>query len=453
MIFVTEPDSFAVRGRALECLGHIAVAIGPQHFARYFEIGMQSANQGMQLGDIALKEYSYVFIANCAKVMGHAFDPLLAQLVPYLLEVITENEVMLIGDEEQSDDDIDDEEDDEEEHDSGNYRINVNDGFVNSKKAAITAIGVLAEHTKEAFFPFLEDTINALLVEGMGALHSLHDTVRAEGVSVLPHLVGVACAKYGPLEHPRKGHIVGLNDIVSQVVKVSLSGCISIMEQDVDKQPVATACEAIVGILEHVGMAALILQDDKGTHFAQAIMAVVKTLLSEKARCQTATKLEGADDDDDDDHDNVVMDSVTELIGALAKNIGADFEPYFSAFHPLLLKFTKQSRPHSDRAMAIGCDAEVISEIGPKATAYAETLLPILEVILLFFSYPLLMLISDLLGILWSLFEGMLHFVLEFLLRLLEQLSRLTLCKCSRGSIHSARGMNLSRPRIWEEQT
>ena len=378
MIFMTEPDSYAVRGRALECLGHIAVAIGPQHFSRYFEMGMQSANQGMQLGDLALKEYSYVFIANCVKVMGRAFDPLLIQLVPYLLEVVSENELTLVNEEDESDNE--DENDEDDDPDSGNYRVNVNDGFVNSKKAAVTAIGILAEHTKEAFFPFLEDAINAILVDGVGALSSLHHIVRAEAVSILPHFVGVACAKYGPLEHPKKGHIVGLNDIVSQVVKVSLGAFISVMEHDADKEPVAMACEGIIGVLDHVGMAALITQDDNGTHFAQTIMAAVKTLLSEKAKCQTASKFEGADDDDDDDHDNIVMDSVSDLIGALAKNIGAEFEPYFSAFHPLLLKFTKATRPYSDRAMAIGCYAEVFAEIGPKAALYADTLLPILEV-------------------------------------------------------------------------
>lgn len=49
-------------------LGHIAVAISKEHFGRYFEAGMRSALQGVQLGDEALKEHSYVFIANCAKV-------------------------------------------------------------------------------------------------------------------------------------------------------------------------------------------------------------------------------------------------------------------------------------------------------------------------------------------------------------------------------------------------
>ena len=50
LIFATEPAAFAVRGRALECLGHVAVAIGDVSFERYFNAGMQSCQQALQLG-------------------------------------------------------------------------------------------------------------------------------------------------------------------------------------------------------------------------------------------------------------------------------------------------------------------------------------------------------------------------------------------------------------------
>jgi hypothetical protein len=86
------------------------------------------------------------------------------------------------------------------------------------------------------------------------------------------------------------------------------------------------------------------------------------------------------EEDEDADHDNVLMDSVSDLIGALAKTIGTDFEPYFATFFPLLLKFTKPTRSHSDRSMAIGCFGEVIAEIGPLAVKYADSILPILQV-------------------------------------------------------------------------
>ena len=62
--------------------------------------------------------------------MGKAFQPYLAQLVPLLLEVVTESDLVNAPD----DDDEEEEEDDDEEGGPGQMYINVMDGFVNNKK-------------------------------------------------------------------------------------------------------------------------------------------------------------------------------------------------------------------------------------------------------------------------------------------------------------------------------
>lgn len=71
------------------------------------------------------------------------------------------------------------------------------------------------------------------------------------------------------------------------------------------------------------------------------------------------------------------MDAVCDLIGTIAKYTKQSMATYFETFYPLLLKFTKSSRSHSDRAMAIGCIGEVIGELGPGAMKYVETMLPV----------------------------------------------------------------------------
>lgn len=45
--------------------------------------------------------------------------------------------------------------------------------------------------------------------------------------------------------------------------------------------------------------------------------------------------------------------------------IGPSFSESFDVFLPSVLKYTKGSRPASDRAMAVGCFAEVFESIGP----------------------------------------------------------------------------------------
>ena len=153
MMFLTDLPHYSLRGRALECWGHIGIAIGKEHFARYFETGINSAMQGIQLNDLSLKEFAYVYFANAAKVMTNAFDPSLQQLVDHLVEVINESELVLGNEDDEDEDDEEeadaeggDEEDDEDDDEGGgSYRLNVHEGFINTKKAALTAIGALAE--------------------------------------------------------------------------------------------------------------------------------------------------------------------------------------------------------------------------------------------------------------------------------------------------------------------
>lgn len=45
--------------------------------------------------------------------------------------------------------------------------------------------------------------------------------------------------------------------------------------------------------------------------------------------------------------------------------IGPSFSESFDVFLPSVLKYAKGSRPASDRAMAVGCFAEVFEAIGP----------------------------------------------------------------------------------------
>ena len=51
------------------------------------------------------------------------------------------------------------------------------------------------------------------------------------------------------------------------------------------------------------------------------------------------------------DHDHVLMDSVADLVGVLAKAWGAAFAPVFQEFLPAILEFAKGSRPATDRSM------------------------------------------------------------------------------------------------------
>ena len=235
------------------------------------------------------------------------------------------------------------------------------------------------QFTKASFFPYLEDSINALLAEHIGALQSYHDSIRAEALICLEQLVGVAVAQHGPNDTPLRGVCIQLHPVVQEMCKVSLSTYINVMCEDCEKEPVARACEGVAAILQRVGVVALTITTDDKKRMIDPLMQMVSQLIHEKANCQTATQYEHHEGDEDDDHDSIVMDSVCDLIGTFAKCMGSEFIPYFDQFLKPLLKFTKPSRLHSDRAMVIGCFAEVVGELGSVSVKYADGLLPVIK--------------------------------------------------------------------------
>lgn len=374
-IFLSEPEFYNLRGRALECLGHVAIAVGGDHFQQYFDLGMRSALQGTQMKDEMLQEYGYIFIANCAKSMGSRLSGMLDDIVPHLIEVIVEPELYEASDNEEEGllsglkDDDDDEEEDE------HILLNTEEGFICTKKAAISALGSLAEFTGAAFFPYVEKSLTALL-SANGATDSYHRTIRSEGLIVMQFMVKVVCASQGPKELPPKGVSVELSNIVAYVVKVVCGTYLNVMGGDCEKEPVASALEGFNGVLETVGLVALSIQSEDQI-IGNVLMLHLKALLDEKTQCQVINKHEQEDDEDDEGDHDLILDAVVDLIGTLAKVIGAGFAPYFDPFFSPIMKYTKESRPHSDRAAAIGCLGEVIAYAGPIiGEKYAGKILP-----------------------------------------------------------------------------
>jgi hypothetical protein len=381
ILFTTEPGLFQLRGRALECLGHVAVAIGKEQFTPYFELGMRSAMQGLQIDDPGLKEHSFIYFANAVKVMGNTFDDHLKEMVPFLAGVICEPELSPFEDAETQLAQLGADEDDEDEDEAGKFLLNTHDGFVDTKKAALTALGALAQHTGGAFMPYLESTLNDVLLSEDGALNSYHSSIRTEATVILEYMVNVAC-DFTKLPIPPRHQAIPLNSQVTEMVRAVMLTYVTSLD-DIEKDPVSAGFIGICGILERVGVAALSVTDPTDNkQLGEKLVKKLQDCLKEKLPCQKIEKHEvhhTGEEDDDDDHDNVVMDAATDTIAYLAKAAGPAFEGYYATMHKSLMKFTKSNRAFTDRAMALGCVAEVFNEFDSACTAkYVDSVIPVI---------------------------------------------------------------------------
>lgn len=440
MIDLNEERAWELRGRSLEALGHIALAVGPQRF-KYWDPALQSATQNLTFDSTELAEYSYGFFANVAKVMRTSFARLLPQLVPHLLEVIARRDgASLKFQDDEANGDIDDGgpgvkflddddggfiereeggDDDEWEDDdaqtgahatggnlddngdeddlAGQAVLQVRTAMLNVKKAAIVALGNAAEYTDGAFVLYLEKSFDVLKEMTL----YFHHEIRERCAIALQQLVHAACvARAGPLlsevyrngqasevafkkrKEPRaiqwtKGDSGArlLDNALAKFVDDCVRLLLKFLDEDESKEVVAISCEALVELVQDVGPASLVPQNH---HLAMADLII--QLTQGKATCQTllgadndesdlADRL-GVKDDNDDDHDNVLMDNVADLCGALAKVAGGAVGLHkatelFQAFS----KYVAPSRSSSDRAMAIGCYAELCWELPPELAA------------------------------------------------------------------------------------
>jgi len=350
-----------VRGRALECLGHIAIAVGADNYDRYFIPSLQNAVSVLNSTDDkkdCLKEYSFIFIANTAKAMKKKYSPLLGQIFPILSKV---------ADEPESEPYPDGGDDEGEE-----VLVTVHDGFIANKKASLVALGALAEYTREDFYPFLKPFIE-LLFKDDGPLDSYHEVIRSEAASVLFQCIDVVKFATMPTFQPKKGEVSTFPPEVKDIATNILAKYISLITSDPDRSTVHAAIQGIELTITSLGITCLAYTLDTQNILTLVTEAMVK-VLSNSLPCQKGVEA----DDEDSDHDNIIMDATCDLVGTLAKTCGAQFlSPYFEKIHVHLLKYLSRSDTE-DQAMAIGCYGEVIDEVGAPSFPVFQQIVPFL---------------------------------------------------------------------------
>ena len=357
LMVLRDPAQHSLRGRALECMGHMAIAVGRDTFRPFFAATMQCAMEGLTLDSTDLQEFAYAVFANLAKVMKEEFAPALPDLVPFLVRVIEQDE----GQFEKSHDDdggaagafggLDDSDD---ESANGNLVLHVRTALLEVKKGAITALGEMAAHTGTHFCPHLESAMQVL----QKAANNWHPLIKTEAAEAFPSLIIPSIAAYhnGEIEW-KKGDVAtqNMSQHTQTIVGAVLTEEIALMKDD-EKSVVGKACNAVQSVIELCGPQALL-------PVLNEVLQSTHELLTKAAPCYTAEAMYGEIPDDDDDHDGV-MQAACDLVGAFGRVLGPQhFAQYLPQFLPAVVDFAKSSRPPIDRSMAVGCLSEIAQEM------------------------------------------------------------------------------------------
>ena len=361
---ITSESHFSLRGRALECMGHIAIAVGKEHFRPYFPMTMQRAMEGLTMNSTDLQEFAYAVFANLSTVMKEEFAPALPDLVPFLIQVIDQDEGQFErrSDNENADgftglDDSDNDDDvDEDEENDGNYVLHIRTALLEVKKGAITALGEMAAHTGSSFCPYIESSLQVL----QKSASNWHPLIKTEAADAMPSLIIPSIAAYhdGKCEW-KKGDVTGTHTFQLSQHTAAIANAVLVEEiallKDDESKTVAKACEAIQSVIELCGPMVVV-------PVLQELLSGTHELLIRAAPCQSDQLYDGGDDIDDEDHDTTTQ-AACDLIGAYMRVLGPQlFGQYLVQFLPPVVDYCKTSRPPADRAMAIGCLGEIAQE-------------------------------------------------------------------------------------------
>lgn len=179
-------EELELRASIIDAMGEMSAAAGPQHYQPYVEPLMRASEEALHLDHSRLKESTYILWGSISKVYGEDFKPFLDGVVKGLTACIEQEEADLevelgeaakdlVGQEvsiggrkvkvaEADDDDDDDDIEDIDLDDEDDWEdFTTVTPLALEKEIAVEVIGDLISHTKSAYLPYFEKTIELIL--------------------------------------------------------------------------------------------------------------------------------------------------------------------------------------------------------------------------------------------------------------------------------------------------
>jgi hypothetical protein len=379
-----------LRGEAIQCIGHMAAAAGPEAFGPAVMDVMAIASRCMATEDAELVEYVFNFFGSVAECLGPQFSTFLPDLVPVLLDACLSNRALEFHevndadlsagsnsfnfDEEENEASTAEEEDIQgasgDDDDDGVYKARIRTGLMDLKEAAVVNLGRIAAACagyeegqpadvtsdrvpeQDPFAPYVERTLTVM----QKLTNYFHEQVRVTSLGVLRNIV------LGSFQvSKRPGNMQNENQRrCAHIVSIVLPMFVHRMNKDFHREVAAVSVESVDAIVSELGSGCV---ENLLDPLAQQLLL----FLQGNAACQEVQ--DDLDDEDDEngegeDHDFVLMDSVTDLVGTLARAFGSRFVNHAQPLLEPLGRFLAPNRPHTDRSMAIGCYGELVQGMG-----------------------------------------------------------------------------------------
>eukprot|EP00158_Paraphelidium_tribonemae_P006575 Partr_v1_DN27885_c0_g1_i2_m23354 putative importin len=356
-----EEDEMNLRVSATDAMGAVAIAVGKEMFGPHLAKYMDLVMNGLLMGAGKLPESAFLFFGMMARVFEKDFAPFLGPVIEALFVAAQIEEEEVQFDEESEGLDVED----MNEAIAKKYRAN--SAIADEKEAAIDALGVIIESTKDNFMPYLQKSLQ--IVQEL--CDNSHDGVRKACMETLFRILTTVTDIY----HPALDWEAGMppkyqlhNDVVG-LIKVVMDEVIRSYEEEEEMMVVSNINTELMEAVKSVGPM-LIAQH------MEPLCQHILTLLQKKAVCQIEFDEEDAGEDEDlAEFDALLISTTVDLVGTLSQACGEAFAPAFQMFWPLIGKYYRPNKPVADRSMVIGVIGEVASGLKAEVTAFTADML------------------------------------------------------------------------------
>ncbi|XP_069630001.1 importin-4 [Haliaeetus albicilla] len=356
------PETRPRRLQALGVLGALGRPVAGEGLVAALELGLGLAEEEDEPEG---RRVMFVLAGAVAEVLGEGMGPLLPRVVPALLGALRRppppaaSEVpdsFLLFDDEEEEEEEEGEEPMEEEEEEELIEVEVGGAYAQEVEDACEALGEVAEHSRAAFLPYLEPSLEAVL----GLLQFPQAGVRRAAYETL----GSLCLAMGggPAPTPPDG--------VAPLLERALWALAGGARAEASPGGARGALGALGRVLEGPGPA-----------LPPALLAPIGRLLADVIKGKVAC-LEGGAGDDDDEEQAEVEAELRELAGeglvALGGALGEAFAPLFTEILPHLLAALGRRRSVGERSWAAATLGEAGAALGGAVAPFLPRLGPAL---------------------------------------------------------------------------
>ncbi|KOX69401.1 Importin-4 [Melipona quadrifasciata] len=366
-------ETMCLQVQAVDTLGIIARTIGDTNFA---PLAGKSLNFGMKLlretEDPDLKKSIYGLIASVSTIMKKEIADDLSEITEYMITSIQSSEGIIpqfkqdeistfpvyeeVSENEDEDIENTDNEDDGDDGDVAGY--SVENAYIEEKEEAILALKEIAEHTGEAFLPYLGKSFE----ETFKLTNYPQEDIRRAVIDALLQF----CINFSKI-NTNEGKQALLKALSVFVPKLS-----ELIRLDDDRTVVINGLDAYAELLKEVGSIVVIGEGHK-----EAITNCITDIMLGKTQCQHHEEGESLDIEAEQDEE-LLVESAGDVLCNFGKVISPeDYELYFKTVLPMLLERLKKNESEGQRSFAVGTISECFSGLKHRVANFICQLLPL----------------------------------------------------------------------------